>query len=79
MSGFAGSKHRLIHSWEKVHQIPELKEILHRSSGDSGESRPTAKFESSAYGSANRVHQHESARESMLDTPMSEEPIPLLI
>ena len=47
MSGFAESKQRLFLSREKVHQIPEVREISHRSSGDSDESRPTAKFESS--------------------------------
>ena len=78
MSGNAENKHRLILSREKVHQIPEVHEILQRSSDESGESKPTAKFESSAHDSTKRGYYHESARESMLDTPMSEEPIPFL-
>ena len=46
MSGVVENKHKLILNREKVHQIPEVRESLQRSSGDSGESRVTAKFES---------------------------------
>ena len=46
MSGVVENKHKLILNREKVHLIPEVRESLQRSSGDSGESRPTAKFES---------------------------------
>ena len=80
MSGFTDSKHRLILSREKVHQIPEVQETQQRSSGDSGESKITAKFETSAYSSAKRSHKSsDTARESMLETPMSEGPIPFQI
>ena len=44
MSGVVENKHKLI--LNRVHQIPEVHESLQRSSGDSGDSRPTAKFES---------------------------------
>ena len=43
MSGVVENKHKLI--LNRVHQIPEVHESLQRSSGDSGESRVTAKFE----------------------------------
>ena len=46
MSGVVENKHKLILNREKVHQIPEVHESLQRSSGESGGSQATAKFES---------------------------------
>lgn len=45
MSGVTVNKNRLIINREKVHQIPEVHESLQRSSGESGGSQATAKFE----------------------------------